>query len=60
MTIINKMLVRYGDHDTDLAKNWSDVGKADWFYDAVIEATTYNKYERAENGWQENWTGINE
>ena len=60
MTIINKMLVRYADHDTEFAKNWSDVDKADWYYDAVIEATTYNKYERDANGWKETWTGINE
>lgn len=60
MTIINKMLVRYGDHETGYAKEWSDVSKTDWFYGAVIEATTYNLYERAENGWQEKWTGNGE
>ena len=60
MTIINKMLVRYGDHETGYAKSWSDVSKTDWFYDAVIEATTYNLYERHENGWSETWTGNGE
>ncbi|MBR0233526.1 MAG: S-layer homology domain-containing protein, partial [Synergistaceae bacterium] len=55
MTIINRMLVRYGDEDSDYAKQWPDVDKSDWYYDSVIEATTHNTYVRTENGWSEKW-----
>lgn len=55
MRIINKMLVRYGDVESDYATQWPDVSKSDWFYAAVIEATTTHTYVRAENGWSEKW-----
>ena len=55
MTIINRMLVRYGDEDSDYAKQWPDIDKSDWYYDPVIEATTHNTYVRTENGWSEKW-----
>lgn len=55
MTIINKMLVRYAEHDTVYAKQWPDLKKTDWYYDAVIEATTHNYYQRLDNRWQETW-----
>ena len=55
MTIINKMLVRYGDHDSDKAKQWPDVTKDDWYYDQVIEATTEHTFVRDANGWSESW-----
>ncbi|MDD6735779.1 MAG: S-layer homology domain-containing protein [Clostridiales bacterium] len=55
ITIINKMLVRYGDADSTYAINWPDITKSDWYYTQIIEATTDNIYERSENGWQEIW-----
>jgi hypothetical protein len=55
MTIINRMLVRYGDGDADNATEWPDVDKSDWYYEQVIEATTHNVYERTANGWSEKW-----
>lgn len=55
MTIINKMLVRYGDTTAENVKTWPDVWAADWYYSQVIEATTDNVYERMGNGWQEKW-----
>lgn len=58
MTIINKMLVRYADTDSELATEWPDVNESDWFYGAVIEATTSHTFTRSENGWTETWTGL--
>ncbi len=55
MTIINRMLVRYGDVDSEYAIQWPDVSKSDWYYQSVIEATTDHKYERKANGWSETW-----
>ena len=55
MTIINRMLVRYGDVDSSYAIQWPDVSKSDWYYQSIIEATTDHKYERKENGWSETW-----
>nr|MCR4719865.1 S-layer homology domain-containing protein [Bacillota bacterium] len=55
MTIINRMLVRYGDEGSDYATQWPDVDKSDWYYDPVIEATTHNTFVRTENGWSEKW-----
>ena len=55
MTIINRMLVRYGDGDAEHATQWPDVDKSDWYYESVIEATTHNTYVRTENGWSEKW-----
>lgn len=55
MTIINKMLVRYGDIDADVLQ-WPDVDKNDWFYTNVMEATRDHDYDRHEDGWNENWT----
>ena len=55
MTIINKMLVRYGDTTAENVTAWPDVSAADWYYSQVIEATTSNTYERMGNGWQEKW-----
>ncbi|MCR4718690.1 MAG: S-layer homology domain-containing protein [Firmicutes bacterium] len=60
MTIINRMLVRYGDHESDYATQWPDVDRSDWYYDSVIEATTHNAYVRTENGWSEVWIGDEE
>lgn len=61
MTIINKMLVRYGDHTSEHAADWPDVSENDWFYSNVIEATTHNHaFDRHDNGWSETWTGIAE
>lgn len=56
ITIINKMLVRYGDANAAHADTWSDVSEHDWFYTQIIEATTTTDYERLSNGWQEKWT----
>lgn len=59
MTIINKMLVRYGDHTSEHAEDWPDLSETDWFYSNVIEATTHNHtFDRHDNGWSETWTGI--
>ncbi len=58
MTIINKMLVRYGDVNATAITQWPDINKNDWFYSSVIEATNENKYERHADGWNETW--INE
>ena len=55
MTIINTMLVRYGDVDATFAKQWPDLKKTDWYYDEVIEATTSHKFERNADGWSEKW-----
>lgn len=55
MTIINRILVRYGDVESDYAIQWPDVDKSDWYYQPVIEATTDHKYERKTNGWSEKW-----
>lgn len=60
MTIINKMLVRYADIDCEYATEWPDVDEDDWFYGAVIEATTYHMYEREDNGWSEIWIELGE
>lgn len=56
ITIINKMLVRYGDVDSELATQWPDLEKSDWYYGAMIEATTAHKYTRKADGWNETWT----
>ena len=55
MTIVNTMLVRYGDADSEYATQWPDLDKSDWYYSQVIEATTDHKYVRDENGWSETW-----
>ena len=55
MTIINRMLVRYGDPNDSHKDMWPDVDESDWFYTAVIEATTNNSYVRNEDGWTESW-----
>lgn len=60
MTIINSMLVRYGDGNADYAVQWPDVEKSSWYYNAVIEATTYNYYSRNEDGWTETWVAESE
>ena len=59
MTIINRMLVRYGDHTSEHAEDWPDLFETDWYYSNVIEATTHNHaFDRHDNGWSETWTGI--
>ena len=55
VTIINKMLVRYGDVDSELATQWPDLNKSDWYYGAMIEATTEHNYTRNADGWSETW-----
>ncbi len=55
MTIINSMLVRYADVDSELAHKWPDLAKTDWYYGAVVEATTSHTFERAADGWNEIW-----
>jgi len=55
VTIINKMLVRYGDVNSEFAKQWPDLDKSDWYYGAMIEATTEHKFTRDANGWSETW-----
>ena len=55
MAIINRMLVRYADVNSEYAKQWPDLSKDAWYYGPVIEATTDNFYERHENGWSEAW-----
>ena len=56
ITIINRMLVRYGDISTTKAESWPDVSESDWFYSNIIEATTDNHdFDRQENGWSESW-----
>lgn len=56
ITIINRMLVRYGDKSATNATRWPDVSVNDWFYSNIIEATTDNHgYDRQENGWSESW-----
>ena len=55
MAIINRMLVRYGDEDAEIGKEWPDVSAADWYHDIVKEATNNNVFERTENGWSEKW-----
>lgn len=56
VTIINKMLVRYGDVESELAAQWPDLAKTDWYYGAMIEATTTHNYTRNADGWSETWT----
>lgn len=56
ITIINRMLVRYGDNTATDVSNWPDVSESDWYYTSIIEATTDNhNFDRQENGWSENW-----
>lgn len=55
MTIVNTMLVRYGDINSEYAKQWPDVKKTDWYYSQVIEATSHNYFTRNEDGWSETW-----
>ncbi len=55
MTIINGILVRYADVDSDLAMQWPDLDKSDWYYGPVIEATTAHQFEREADGWNEAW-----
>ena len=49
------MLVRYGDVNSSLAKQWPDMVSSDWFYSAMIEATTEHSYTRNADGWSETW-----
>lgn len=56
VTIINNMLVRHADVESELAKWWPDVRKGDWFYGSIIEATGSHDHTRQENGWQEIWS----
>ena len=49
------MLVRYGDVDSELATQWPDLNKSDWYYGAMIEATTEHNYTRNADGWSETW-----
>jgi len=55
VTIINKMLVRYGDVESTFAKQWPDLFESDWYYAAMIEATTAHDYTRNADGWSETW-----
>lgn len=55
MTIINRMLIRYGDVTSDYAKQWPDVSASDWYYSNIIEATTEHDYTRNADGWNETW-----
>ncbi len=55
MSIINRMLVRYADRDTVYVREWPDLYKSDWYYEAVTEATTHNYYARLQNQWSEVW-----
>lgn len=57
MTIINHMLVRYCDIESELAKVWPDVSESDWYYENVTEATTEHDFERDTDGWHEHWIG---
>ena len=55
MAIINRMLVRYGDVNSEYAKQWPDVSHDDWYYRNVIEATTSHTFVRGTDGWKETW-----
>lgn len=55
MTIINHMLVRYCDIESELAKVWPDVSESDWYYENVTEATTEHDFQRDPDGWHEHW-----
>ena len=62
VTIVNRMLVRYYDHESyeGEVKIFPDNNVGDWYYHGIVEATNKHDHERRENGYSEDWTGLNE
>ncbi|MDO5725917.1 MAG: S-layer homology domain-containing protein, partial [Tissierellia bacterium] len=68
VTIVNKMLNRYGDHEfivnhilDEEMRDFTDLKDANyWAYNAIMEATNGHEYERLEDGHSENWLLLNE
>lgn len=60
MSMINRVLDRRVDADGlhAAAKQWKDNPESKWYYYAVLEATNYHEYERADVSDYENWTAI--
>lgn len=63
VTLVNKMLNRYGDEDfiiknKDKILYFTDIDNH-WAYYAIIEATNGHDFERASNGHNEYWKDIN-
>ncbi|WP_159427964.1 S-layer homology domain-containing protein [Peptococcus niger] len=63
-SITNRMLNRYADldwidaHRAEVIR-FSDVGRSDWFFEPVMEATMGHDFTRDKDGKAEHWTGLN-
>ncbi|MDU2293006.1 MAG: S-layer homology domain-containing protein [Peptococcus niger] len=63
-SITNRMLNRYADldwidaHRAEVIR-FSDVGRSDWFFEPVMEATMGHDFTRDADGKTEHWTGLN-
>ena len=63
-SITNRMLNRYADldwidaHRAEVIR-FSDVGRSDWFFEPVMEATMGHDFTRNADGKTEHWTGLN-
>ena len=63
-SITNRMLNRYADldwidaHRAEVIR-FSDVGRSDWFFEPVMEATMGHDFTRDVDGKTEHWTGLN-
>ena len=63
-SITNRMLNRYADldwidaHRAEVIR-FSDVGRSDWFFEPVMEATMGHDFNRDADGKTEHWTGLN-
>ena len=63
VTLVNKMLNRYGDEDfiiknKDKILYFTDI-ENHWAYNAIVEATNGHDFERASDGHNEYWKDIN-
>ncbi len=54
ITIVNRMLVRYADHEIAESK-WPDNNESDWYYHAINEAAIDHGFDRKENKYDEAW-----
>ena len=63
-SITNRMLNRYADldwidaHRAEVIR-FSDVGRSDWYFEPVMEATMGHDFTRDADGKTEHWTGLN-
>ena len=63
-SITNRMLNRYADLDwidahRDEVIRFSDVGRSDWYFEPVMEATMGHDFTRDADGKTEHWSGLN-